>query len=346
MKWLKRSFIDSVIALSLTAVHYFLLHGSIFSSAFVRQEVWLFLSMLLLSFNIHFFVIYLWKSWCIGVVPAIGKLLERIEQKDIAELEQRLPRIKTVLSEAVMLVENPTPGPKAITVLNSAVQASQKNLCAVSSKNIFLWEDSTFLFYFMLSGLINIERRNKSTGTDRYSMTLDTNKLNTFVREEKEILAKLAHGQDVAYFYVLRFLIYPLKTYQEMSEPTLQLLRAHWLFGVHCIPLVCEEIEKLLNDETRKRVSSLSRVVEMGSNNKMPDFLLIDNATNKANSSCLCYYDNNGQSRIKTSESDFSQAREIFQTLSNLAVNNPKQAIWINYGILQHAQYGLGTFKQ
>ena len=70
------------------------------------------------------------------------------------ELDPRLDRIKAVLSEAIMLVENPPPGPTEIAAFNEVVLKSTKNLCAISSKDIFLWENSTFLFYFMLNGLI------------------------------------------------------------------------------------------------------------------------------------------------------------------------------------------------
>ena len=153
MKWCKSFwFIDGFIGFLLAIVLQFTPIGKIaFGSlpAFVLS----FFFVVLTVFNIHFFFVYLWKSKKISVWKRISSLLEKIYHTDMKKLGPRLDRIKAVLSEARMLVENPPPGPTEIAAFNQVVLKSTKNLCAISSKDICLWENSTFLFYFMLNGL-------------------------------------------------------------------------------------------------------------------------------------------------------------------------------------------------
>ena len=136
-----------------------------------------------------------------------------------------------------------------------------------------------------------------------FLITRDQTCLDAFREEEAYLLRCLATDKTPDDFFGIRFFIYPKSVYDETAESTKSLLRLHWLFGIHCIPLVEEHIAKLINPERHRKIFALSKSLGM-EQNKYPDLLLIDNIQPRIPSSCVCYY-HEGEPEINRAQDYF-----------------------------------------
>jgi hypothetical protein len=217
------------------------------------------------------------------------------------------------------------------------------NLCAVSSKDIYLWEDSTFLFYFILNGIKIIEELNIQFSGKHFYLTLIDDDINNFISQEDIILNNLAAKVTSNNYFIIRFLIYSQKVYNENQKSIYSLLRAHWWFGIHCIPLIKENLIKKLAPEIMNRINELSIKVEM-KEYEFPDFLLIDFLNPKKDSVCVSYY-HDGKPTIKYDDDYMiTLADEVISSIARLALTD-KNVIWTDYSIQQIVRCGIGIFK-
>ena len=120
-------------------------------------------------------------------------------------------------------------------------------------------------------------------------------------------------------------------------------MKLHWLFGIHCLPIMVEELRSLIAPEELKNIYELSKNVGMPEDN-FPDFLLVDNTKNKPRSSCLCYY-KDGVPYVNKDSVQLSYARGTIKKLAYLVINRP-QVIWPDYAIERIITCGLGSYRQ
>lgn len=163
---------------------------------------------------------------------------------------------------------------------------AESNILATSSESISLWEDSAFQYYFVIQIVKTLLERTKAAGTPRaytFSPTLDKDLTARFSEEENRLLAQLAEGKIPDEFFMLRFLVYDKKDYDENAFIMTPLIKVHQMLGMHCLPLLKEEVIKKMDDEgyrnkfglNKKDLKRLEKAVDQP-NVRIPDLLMID----------------------------------------------------------------------
>ncbi|HEC31745.1 MAG TPA: class I SAM-dependent methyltransferase, partial [Deltaproteobacteria bacterium] len=79
-----------------------------------------------------------------------------------------------------------------------------------------------------------------------------------FLDEGRYLISRIAAGKGTPFFWGIRLLIYPKKTLHEYKEQVLSLISLHSLARVHCIPIVREELLKVLPEDITNQISAFA----------------------------------------------------------------------------------------
>jgi len=143
--------------------------------------------------------------------------------------------------QALFVPALPKPNvPELVSAFDEAIRKASYNFCAVSSKEIALWQSQTFIYYLTLNDIKNILEYNSKYQKIQFSTHPDHK--GAFYQEGLAIANRIASGQIYPGFFGLRLVIYPEEVYNNFMAEVLSLIQLHAIARVHCIPLVRERL--------------------------------------------------------------------------------------------------------
>lgn len=160
--------------------------------------------------------------------------------------------------QALFIPAFPKPNvPELVSAFDEAIRKASYNFCAVSSKEIALWQSQTFTYYLTLNDIKNILEYNSKYQRIQFSTHPDHK--GAFYQEGLVIAKRIASGEIYPEFFGLRLVIYPEEVYNSFTAEVLSLIQLHAIARVHCIPLVREKLVQQLNDEERSSLGDFAR---------------------------------------------------------------------------------------
>jgi len=154
--------------------------------------------------------------------------------------------------------EHLLPTPTAATAFDEAIKLAKYNFFAISSKSMALWRTDTFVHYLLLNDVKNVlEYSYKNRGMPIF-FSDDPKDRNDFLNEGRDIISRIASDKGVPFFWGMRLLIYPKSTLHIYKDQVLALMQLHSLARVHCIPIIREELLKILTEEERAKLSKFA----------------------------------------------------------------------------------------
>jgi len=236
-------------------------------------------------------------------------------------------------------VEVPDPEPE----FTQQVRDADWSYCAVSSKQVSLWESPTFLFYLLVNGVKSLLHFSQEARSP-LKLSNEAEDKERFFAQSLELASQIAKGEPVVRFYGLRLLIYPEAMYsRENRDFILRLIQAHVLNRIHCIPIVLEPLiarlaESSAEAEALQRLrlithhdpqesdvprSPLGRLLRRvwpfrPRGVVVPDFLIIDNTDPRTAKTTLWWYEGKA-ARSSDKEEDLTAAARVFQLLCRYA---------------------------
>lgn len=242
------------------------------------------------------------------------------------------------------------PPPDSIPRLTEELRNTRLNFCAVSSKQVALWQSPTFLFYLMLNVIKSLLQYAKRIGVPLIEISTQTAEKESFHAEGLEIMQTLATGDKVDSFFSLRLLIYPRYMYVLRRSFIESLIHAHTLGRIHCVPVIKEKLVQGLDDSERAQIRGFAKKVGQRRgivsalfapirlfiperlDLPIPDFLIVDDShasdvdpTERIKSNVWWY-------EGKTPKDDGRQLYEAHQTFSLLCkAAIESDAIWERY---------------
>lgn len=150
--------------------------------------------------------------------------------------------------------------PRPLNAFDEAIIRSRYNFCSTSTKEIALWESSTFLYYLNLNTIKTISE--KTAGPSRLEFSADQKDKEIFYGEGKQLLKDYANelkSNILSKYSAIRILIYPERIYKEKREEIESLISIHALGRIYCIPVVREKLLSELNKLERGTLRDLSK---------------------------------------------------------------------------------------
>lgn len=179
------------------------------------------------------------------------------------------------------------PPPEEYGQLITAIVNAKHYFAATSSKPVELWEQPTFLRHVDLNTLKTISEYSSRLGLPAAVISSSPADKQELWTELNDIINRTKERASVPYFYGIRYLIYPEKTYEKRRPFVDALLQKHLTYRMHCIPLTLERLQDKLHDkksnlnelaDSIKRPGRFTRARYeiFGRPFRIPDFLLID----------------------------------------------------------------------
>jgi hypothetical protein len=179
------------------------------------------------------------------------------------------------------------PPPEEYAQLETAILGATHYFAATSTKPVELWEQPTFLRHVDLNTLKTITEYSKMLGLPTSIISSGAYDKDELVQELNDIHARTQEGIGVPYFYGVRYLVYPEKTYEKRRPFVEALLQKHLTYRMHCLPLTLEGIRTHMGGGVRSSFEDLSdrfrppgRIRRawyeiFGRNLKVPDFFIV-----------------------------------------------------------------------
>lgn len=179
------------------------------------------------------------------------------------------------------------PPPEEYGQFVTAIMNAKHYFAATSSKPVELWEQPTFLRHVDLNTLKTVSEYSRRLGLPASVISSDPIDKQELKIELDDILNRVQEGKPVPYFYGIRYLIYPEKTYEKRRPFVNALLQKHLTYRMHCLPITLERLEDRMGDrrsdfeELADHFRSPGRLRRawyeiFGRPFRVPDFVLID----------------------------------------------------------------------
>jgi ubiquinone/menaquinone biosynthesis C-methylase UbiE len=248
--------------------------------------------------------------------------------------------------------------PQTRNVFDEAIIRSKYNFCSTSTKEIALWESSTFLYYLNLNTIKNISE--KTSGPSILEFSSQEKHKKAFYDEGQQLLKYYAMGetsQILSKYSAIRILIYPEKIYREKEKEIESLISIHALGRIHCIPVVREKLLNQLNQKEKNTLKELSLKLSQRIADEytlvsraerfslkikrnhayecsLPDFLIIDSfARERSSASSIWWYQGTEPKHESYQDSPklVELAEECFQIIAKKLVSSWDSLKWDKY---------------
>lgn len=152
------------------------------------------------------------------------------------------------------------------------VREASWNFCAISSKWLALWQSSTFMYYLHVNTVRNLTAYTARVRAPLERISTDTKEKHRFYEEGLQLAANIAQDIEVPHFFGLRLLVYRDQVYQnpQTKDQIISLIQAQALGRVHCIPLVLEKLEKLVELGEREELRAFSSLLQYQLKDSLP----------------------------------------------------------------------------
>ena len=237
--------------------------------------------------------------------------------------------------------------------LARSIQEAEYASYAISSDWIDLWKSDAFTYYLSLDQVASLAIYTREQHSPLKGLTASSDARSEFVDYCRGIMAEVASGEPPIGEHRMRLLIYPGTVYETHKDRFISLLRLHSAGRIPCIPLISEDLERLLTAGEREDVEQLTggrlqqtlldkvppqpkgvsyRLNRDARHNgrplTFPDLLLID--PTDSNSGQLWWY-TGGKVRHADAPKDktaVDAAYAVFRTLCSKGAD----AVWANFG--------------
>jgi SAM-dependent methyltransferase len=240
------------------------------------------------------------------------------------------------------------PPPEEVAKLTRDLRQARWNFCAVSSKQLALWQSPTFLFYLMVNTVKSLIEYTRRIGAPPAEISTDQREKDSFHDQGMDLLEAIGQEKPIESFFGIRLLIYPNFMYSLRKNFIVSLLAAHNTGRVHCIPLVKENLVDRLNSKEKQLVREFAAKLGQRPNAVLapvvglaralvkaipdpfpiPDFLVVDDtltsrSTAGAQSNVWWYEGRNPRS----DHTLVADAHKVFALLCREA----REAVWSGY---------------
>lgn len=254
--------------------------------------------------------------------------------------------------------EPPMRSPVATDIaLGDNIAQATHNLCSISSNWLGFWLTETYIYYLHLNVAKSLQSLTKQDRSYVDQLSKDSSACIQFYDRGLALADDIAHGRPQSQFFSLRFLVYSATEYEIHTEEVLNLIHAQALGGIHCIPLVREELKEATSShdwntltfltrdvchqtfrakvEPRSRAAKLNGVITRKdwTDQLIPDLLLINNndviPPNDAHSPPQAWWHDEERQRLCQSEQRHDL--EIFKAAFRILCSHASECLWQRY---------------
>jgi len=242
--------------------------------------------------------------------------------------------------------------PKRLNAFDDAIIHSRYNFCSTSTKEIALWESSTFLYYLNLNTIRTIAE--KTAGPSKLEFSADPELKKIFYEEGKQLLNNWGNktkSKILSKYSAIRVLIYPEATYKEKEEEIRSLISIHALGRIHCIPVIREKLLSQLNKLERETLKDLSLKLSQKVSDEfslmsridraalrfkknhvyscsVPDFLIIDGHGGALSPAVSVWWYEETKPKSSHDPKTIELAEDCFQIIAKKVSNSWKSTKW------------------
>jgi len=127
--------------------------------------------------------------------------------------------------------------------------AATHNLCAISSNWLGFWLTESYLYYLHLNTAKSLQSLTKQAGSYIEQLSNDSTLCDDFYNRGFQLARNIANRTPQSQFFSLRLLVYSAAEYDLRAGEVTNLISAQALGGVHCIPLVSDELKARMSEQ-------------------------------------------------------------------------------------------------
>lgn len=254
--------------------------------------------------------------------------------------------------------EPPMRSPVATEIsITDNIALATHNLCSMSSNWLGFWLNEAYVYYLHLNVAKSLQSLTKQDRSYLEELSKDSTACIQFYERGLALAGDIAHGIPQSQFFSLRFLVYSAVEYEIHAEEVLNLIHAQALGGIHCIPLVREELKAAMSAnelntlinltrdvchqtfrlkiEPRSRAAKLNDMLTRDDRTDylMPDALIINNndviPANDAYSSAQAWWHDEQRQRLCTSQQRHDL--EMFKAAFRILCTHARECLWERY---------------
>jgi hypothetical protein len=254
--------------------------------------------------------------------------------------------------------ELPMRSPVATEIsITDNIALATHNLCSMSSNWLGFWLNETYVYYLHLNVAKSLQSLTKQDRSYLEELSKDSTACIQFYERGLALADDIAHSRPQSQFFSLRFLVYSAAEYGIHAEEVLNLIHAQALGGIHCVPLVREELKAAMSAnewntltyltrdvchqtfrlkiEPRSRATKLNDMLtrEGRADFLMPDALIINNndviPANDTYSPAQAWWHDEERQRLCTSEQRHDL--EMFKAAFRILCAHAKECLWERY---------------
>jgi hypothetical protein len=254
--------------------------------------------------------------------------------------------------------EPPMRSPVATEIaITDNIALATHNLCSISSNWLGFWLNESYVYYLHLNVAKSLQSLTKQGRSYLEQLSKDSTACIQFYERGLALADDIARSRPQSQFFSLRLLVYSADEYEIHAEEVLNLIHAQALGGIHCIPLIREELKAAMSAHEWNTLTYLTRDVchqtfrlkieprsratklndrltrEDRTNHLMPDALIINNndviPATEAYSPAQAWWHDEERQRLCMSEQRHDL--EMFKAAFRILCSHARECLWERY---------------